>query len=585
MVKRNEKVVLNNLWKEVRFSKNLKIKDACQKTFVLLQAAIERKQIKDFSMRVEQSDIVEQSLRILSAIHDYSIEKEKGKLLESCIYINRSLHYQMWETGYDSMLSQLPGLNANLKQTLIDNNLSTIEALYSITQSKLQQMTKCSVTDSQKMINFSKLCMANKSCLSIDLDEKSSRVKIKSEPVNTDPIFNSQSNVSFNLVCYENLTGKLICFRKISSGKDVTEILIDIPDKISTLDIHGSLISEYIGLDFIKLSSNELADKSTIISSKKHSESSTVSSEKAPVKRAVAKLNSNDKKDYGMFGIQNNSIPAQEKEIVFECTNMDSSFFDNVKNRKRDSGSDIIVKKSPYETIDKTKNKLNEFKLNPKRNCSSLDLLRSKSDELNLDNINLKKIKKFPSLGLPNTYYSKNSNISFEDCEISQEDSKYNTDTLRFEISPDFNNLADKHAMELEILLTKQKEEREEKSFKRGILSSVKSQNFDSDIQSVDDSSYLPVISPNQIVPLNLTKIDNNNDNNINKPFQNKFFRIQKANDQNFKLLEKGKDSINKSSYTKNYNFDTKKAQPTINLKANVPTMLSREELFESGFF
>ena len=584
MVKRNEKVVLNNLWKEVRFSKNLKIKDACQKTFVLLQAAIERKQIKDFSMRVEQSDIVEQSLRILSAIHDYSIEKEKGKLLESCIYINRSLHYQMWETGYDSMLSQLPGLNANLKQTLIDNNLSTIEALYSITQSKLQQMTKCSVTDSQKMINFSKLCMANKSCLSIDLDVNSSKVKIKSEPVNTDPIFNSQSNVSFNLVCYENLTGKLICFRKISSGKDVTEILIDIPDKISTLDIHGSLISEYIGLDFIKLSSNELADKNTITSSKKHSESSTVSTEKIPVKR-VAKVNSNDKKDYGMFGVQNNSVPAQEKDIIFECTNMDPSFFDNVKNRTRDSGSDIIVKKS-YETIDKTKNNLNEFKLNPKRNCSSLDLLRLKSDELNLDNINLKKIKKFPSLGLPNTHFSKNSNISIEDCEISQEDSKDNANTLRFEISSDFNNLADKHAMELEILLTKQKEEREEKSFKRGILSSVKSQNFDSDIQSVDDLLYLPAVSPNRIVPLNLTKIDNNNNNNNNnKPFQNKFFRVQKGNDQNFKLLEKGNVSIDKSSYTKNYDFDTKKVKPTINLKANVPTMLSREELFESGFF
>jgi hypothetical protein len=62
VVKRNEKVVLNNLWKEVRFSKNLKIKDACQKTFVLLQAAIERKQIKDFSMRVEQSDIVKEMI-------------------------------------------------------------------------------------------------------------------------------------------------------------------------------------------------------------------------------------------------------------------------------------------------------------------------------------------------------------------------------------------------------------------------------------------------------------------------------------------------------------------------------------------
>lgn len=115
-VLRNEKKLLNELMKVVRFPlKKLKVQESFHKAYVLLLSAVFKDKFDsfnvsteqnrsnsvftDFSLRVQQSEIVEQSLRVLSALFDFCVESAKGKVTLSCLFVTRALKTQMWEKG------------------------------------------------------------------------------------------------------------------------------------------------------------------------------------------------------------------------------------------------------------------------------------------------------------------------------------------------------------------------------------------------------------------------------------------------------------------------------------------------------
>lgn len=83
--------------KQVRYPHKIKVQEPCHKAYVLLLSAVDKTEIPEFSLRVEQSEIVEQCVRILSAVFDNALEREKGMLLESCILFKRALLLQMWD--------------------------------------------------------------------------------------------------------------------------------------------------------------------------------------------------------------------------------------------------------------------------------------------------------------------------------------------------------------------------------------------------------------------------------------------------------------------------------------------------------
>lgn len=255
-VKRLEKATLNNLLKSCRYPSKLRVKDASQKTFVLLQAAIERMTIEDFTMRVEQSEIVEQSLRVLSAIHQLSLEKEKGKLLESCIFVARSLRQRMWETGSACIFSQMPGIGENFRKSLLAKGILQLGDLNPLSQRQLQERTQCSAIDAQRLLNFGRLLLMNTVRLDVDYSN-TGNVVFHLIPVSnhtgagvsvpTDKL----STVSFQLVCYQATTGKLVCHRKVESGCNRCQYEVSLPDSMSPLDISCSLIADYVGMDVI----------------------------------------------------------------------------------------------------------------------------------------------------------------------------------------------------------------------------------------------------------------------------------------------------------------------------------------------
>lgn len=114
-VLRSEKKVLNEMMKNARFPLKLKVQEPFHKAYVLLMSAVYKNKFDsfnvtveqnrshsvytDFALRVQQSEIVEQSLRLLSALFDFSLEESRGRVILSCLYVMRALKLQIWEKG------------------------------------------------------------------------------------------------------------------------------------------------------------------------------------------------------------------------------------------------------------------------------------------------------------------------------------------------------------------------------------------------------------------------------------------------------------------------------------------------------
>jgi replicative superfamily II helicase len=108
-VRRSEKKILNEMMKCIRYPLKAKVQEPYQKSYVLMQAAVSRADVKEFSLKVEQSEIVESALRVLSALIELSKEKERGEILESSLLLDRALKCRLWETNYGSIFSQCAG--------------------------------------------------------------------------------------------------------------------------------------------------------------------------------------------------------------------------------------------------------------------------------------------------------------------------------------------------------------------------------------------------------------------------------------------------------------------------------------------
>ena len=171
-VQRSEKKVLNELMKDVRFPlKKLKVQEPFHKAYVLLLSAVYKNSsdsfnatseqnnthsvLTDFALRVQQSEIVEQSLRLLSALFDYCIEKSKGQVTLSCVYLARALKIQMWEQDFH-VFDQCAGLSFILNARLRRENIHEIDDVLSTPSSTMQKTLRCSREDLQQLYTFAK---------------------------------------------------------------------------------------------------------------------------------------------------------------------------------------------------------------------------------------------------------------------------------------------------------------------------------------------------------------------------------------------------------------------------------------------
>lgn len=254
--------------KEIRFPQKVKVQESYHKAYVLLLSAIDKRNISDFSLRVEQSEIVEQCLRILSALYDHAYEREKGILFESCIHLKRSLHLQMWnDIGSNRTIFELcPQLPIGLLPRFLENNIHTIEQISLYNSNHIQRILKCTMNDVNiiqsfiQMLNQSKLnlhiTLKNVSQLNLTIDNMSQKNSTIQQLSNNNSSSSSSNALVksrlFHIICYNTETFKLLFYRRLQSTLATQNYSINLENNLinNLKNIYITLIcDDIIGLD------------------------------------------------------------------------------------------------------------------------------------------------------------------------------------------------------------------------------------------------------------------------------------------------------------------------------------------------
>jgi hypothetical protein len=242
-VLRSEKKVLNELMKDVRYPlKKLKVQEPFHKAYVLLLCAVYKNKfdsfnvtneqnnshsvLTDFALRVQQSEIVEQCLRVLSALFDYCIEKSKGKVTLSCLYLVRALKIQIWEEGFH-VFDQCKELPFVINSRLRRENIHEIDDVLSCPSTQMQKTLRCSQDVLQTIYTFAK----KEKCSGLMADFQpfynkhnemiSFKVHISTRISGTNNVSKYeaffQARRQYHLVVVDNHTSELLCYRKFYS--------------------------------------------------------------------------------------------------------------------------------------------------------------------------------------------------------------------------------------------------------------------------------------------------------------------------------------------------------------------------------
>ena len=264
-----------------------KVQDSAIKGYVLMQAAVERLPILDFSLRVEQSEIVEVALRILSALQALCIERGIGNLMETAVLVDRALRVRMWEVDYGSIFFQCPGLSEITRKGLDERPIHNVSDLDDCSSSRVQDLLACSNYEAKQVLLFSEMFkkwtldlyvnygLINDTAGSstrVDYDKRVMKIDVVRTRVHnssgvTRQEISPQSRMvdiappSFHLICYHAQTSVLLCYRKLvfdnTSDSDRGNELIlrsysvPLPSNIFLGDVKCLLLSSIVGLDTV----------------------------------------------------------------------------------------------------------------------------------------------------------------------------------------------------------------------------------------------------------------------------------------------------------------------------------------------
>lgn len=249
-MRRLEKKTLNEMMKAVRFPLKQRVQDPAHKAYVLLQAAVAKLETKDFSLKVEQAEVVERALRILGALAELAKERCNGRLLESTVLLDRALRIRMWETNYGSVFFQCPGLMEVTKNGLVLRGVRHFGDLVGCSCARVQQMAACSVGEARQLMRFSALMQMAK--LSLHAEVRMGQLNIRVDPVvqdNPNFVVDNEEWPVYQLVCYDTKTSQMLCYRKLGTGRTGATFSVPVADGSSMHHIKCILLSNYAGLD------------------------------------------------------------------------------------------------------------------------------------------------------------------------------------------------------------------------------------------------------------------------------------------------------------------------------------------------
>jgi hypothetical protein len=254
-VRRLEKSVLNDFMRSVRFPLKQRVQEPWLKTYVLLQAAVCRVEVKDFALKVEQAEIVECGLRVLAAVRDLAVHRELGRLLESTILLDRALRLRLWESNYGSVYLQCPGLLSATLNSLVLRGVRTIGDALGCSLLKVQDMAGCTQAEARCILALAKLLHESSRVVRATLSQGTLRIEVSSaSTASTSAAADSlaahdRATPAYHLVVYDAQTGTALCIRNVPHDAQRAEYTVRCPSDLPLSRVQCSLLSDYVGVD------------------------------------------------------------------------------------------------------------------------------------------------------------------------------------------------------------------------------------------------------------------------------------------------------------------------------------------------
>lgn len=254
-LRRDEKKILNEMMKHVRFPLKVRVATSDLKAYVLIQSAVSKTFIVDFSLRIEQADIVEQLARVLLALQEHCIERGKGKLLESCVLVRRALVTRQWENQRTHFFEQFDDISDSLKSSLRTHHASdddhNVPVCYSdLNSSTVQDVRRkymCSNEDAAALLRH--ISEAKNSAFSVKTSRRNSQLCFLVSHAEVEKTIDTSKIPNVLLIAYEITSGKLLCYRILTP---LTKSEITVPvHNIENSSIQISLLNYNLaGLDW-----------------------------------------------------------------------------------------------------------------------------------------------------------------------------------------------------------------------------------------------------------------------------------------------------------------------------------------------
>ena len=273
VVRRDEKRTLNHLMTLIRYPLKAKVQSGAQKAYVLTQAVAVDFYISDFTLRVEQSEILRWTNRIVSALSQLSYERGVGSLMALCVLIERGLRAHMWESDFDTVFMQLQsmggaaGIEASTGKQLVKSNVTAPEDVLHCSAAQLQQrLGGCPLRDAQNVLDFSRALLELK--LSVRASASpAGGMMIDIVPAEEAPVtpsaaagsgFAPEYTPSYQLVVYDMPSSQLLLHRSLKRPLRAQQTF-EVPPlgPVQLADVKVCLLSDLlVGFDALQLNAD-----------------------------------------------------------------------------------------------------------------------------------------------------------------------------------------------------------------------------------------------------------------------------------------------------------------------------------------
>ena len=257
-VRRSEKKILNELHKSIRYKldgpvSKVRVQQPWQKAFVLLQTAVGRHYLEDFTLRQEMSMMVDFAARMLVAIEEFSVEGSMhGQVALQSLRLRRCFSASLWGID-DGALIQLTGVGVEATAKLRINKILSFADVLAASADEIERASGKSSPFGKDLLSAVDKIMRTSLQLSASIHAKEQQLICKLSRRNFlgIPFVNEsltkceEDVVKYSLIAYIDKPG--------GSLQHISRVYLDREYKCSLPALHGkvyvSLVANLVGLD------------------------------------------------------------------------------------------------------------------------------------------------------------------------------------------------------------------------------------------------------------------------------------------------------------------------------------------------